>query len=142
MSYAILADTLLKLVLFPPSYAISSFFPPVKLFFCTLDALYMNPQKDRSSRSSRGKILIRKVSQDPQEEKSSRSSRSIKRKDSQEESFSRASRGKSLKSLKRKDHQDHQDHQEERYSRGFSRGVLLYCSTLICCRLFSQLDMY
>ena len=31
---------------------------------------------------------------------------------------------------------DCQDPQEERFSRGFSRGVLLYLSMLICCRLF------
>ena len=57
----------------------------------------MNPQEKRSSRSSRGEILKRKVSQDPQ--------------DHQEERFSR---WKFLKSLKRKDHQDRQ--QEEKFS--------------------------
>ena len=87
----------------------------------------MNPQKERSLRSSREKSF-------------SRASRGkilkiIKRKNSQEESFSRSSRGKILK---REYFQHHQDHQEERFSRGFSRGISLYCSTLICCRLFSQ----
>ena len=37
MSYAVLADKLLKLVLFPPSYPISSFFPQLSYFFCTRD---------------------------------------------------------------------------------------------------------
>ena len=64
------------------------FYPQLNYFFCTLDALNINPQKknsqeesvlraSRSSRSSRGKILKRKVSQEPQEERSSRSSRGV-----------------------------------------------------------------
>ena len=72
---------------FPPHYTISlplvMLFLPFSLqlscFVSTLDALNMNPQKERSLRSSklsRGKILKRKVSQEPQEERSSRSSRS------------------------------------------------------------------
>ena len=91
-------------IFFTPRNAISSFFPAVN-FFCTLDALSINPQKKRSSRlsrSSRGKILKRKVAQEPPEERSSRSSRgkflkSLKRKDPQEE---RSSRGKILQILK------------------------------------------
>ena len=56
-------------------------------------------------------ILKRKVSQEPQEERSSRSSRGkilkiLKRTDSQEEFFSRASRERILKILKRKDPQE------------------------------------
>ena len=112
-------------IFLPPETLVLPFYPQLNYFFCTLDALNINPWKknsqeesvlraSRSSRSSRGKILKRKVSQEPQEERSSRSSRSsrfsrikilkllkiIKRKDSQEESFSRASRGKILKILK------------------------------------------
>ena len=75
------------------------FYPQLNYFFCTLDALNINPQKKnsqeesvlrafRSSRSSRGKILKRKVSQEPQEERSSRSSR-----------FSGSSGGKILKRI-------------------------------------------
>ena len=66
-----------------------------------------------------------KVSQDPQ--------------DPLEERFVS---GKFLKSLKWKDSQDPRDPkdpQEERFSGGFSRGVLLNCSMLVCCRLFSQI---
>ena len=61
-------------------------------------------RKHPQSRSSRGKILKRKDSQELQEETSSRSSR--------------LSRGKFLKSLERKHPQDTQDHQEESFSKG------------------------
>ena len=75
---------------------------PVKLFFAHL----MNPQKEgtsRSSKSSRGKILKKKVSQEPQEERLARSSRGkiIKRKVSQEPQEERFSRSSSEKILKR-----------------------------------------
>ena len=105
-----------------PRYTI--FLSPVMLFLSfpllSYDALNMNPQEERSLRSSRfsrGKILKRKDSQEknsqePQEERSSRSSRSSRRKilkrkvfqELQEERssrFSRSSRGKFLNSLKR-----------------------------------------
>ena len=73
-------------IFLPPETLVLPFYPQLNYFFCTLDALNINPQKknsqeesvlraSRSSRSSRGKILKRKVSQEPQEERSSRSSR-------------------------------------------------------------------
>ena len=88
---------------FTPSYSISSFFPQLSYFFCTLDALNMNLQEERSSRSwrsSRGKILKRK---DSQEKRFSRE-KILKRKDPQNHQEERFSRGKFLKRLKRKDH--------------------------------------
>ena len=94
-SYTIFYHQLHYFFLFPPSWA----------FFPLLDALNMNPQAERSSRSSRGKVLKRKVSQEPQKIRSSR--------------FSRASP------------QDPQDPQDKRFSRGFSRWVSLYCCRLV-----------
>ena len=96
-------------------------------FFAHLMPLSMNPQEEgssRSSRSLRGKILKRKVSQEPQEERSSRSSRGkiLKRKDPQdhhqEEQFSRG------KILKMKDSQEERFSRSQRYSRS-SRGKIL-----------------
>ena len=89
-------------IFLPPETLFLPFYPQLNYFFCTLDALNINPQKknsqeesvlraSRSSRSSRGKILKRKVSQEPQEERSSRV-KILKRKYPQEERSSRFSR--------------------------------------------------
>ena len=89
-------------IFLPPETLFLPFYPQLNYFFCTLDALNINPQKknsqeesvlraSRSSRSSRGKILKRKVSQEPQEERSSRV-KILKRKYPQEERSSRSSR--------------------------------------------------
>ena len=67
---------------------------PVKLFFAHL----MNPQKEgtsRSSKSSRGKILKKKVSQEVRSSSSSRG-KILKRKVSQDPQEERFSRGKFL----------------------------------------------
>ena len=95
-----------------PRYTI--FLSPVMLFLSfpllSYDALNMNPQEERSLRSSRfsrGKILKRKIL------------KSLKRKDPQgpqDHQEERFSRGKFFKSFKRKDPQDSQDHQEESFS--------------------------
>ena len=81
----------------------------------------MNPQEERSFR---GKILKRKDPQDPHDPQDPQNPQ-----DPQDPQVPQDPQ----------DPQDPQAHQEERYSGGFSRGVLLNCSMLVCCRLFSQI---